>query len=222
MSSASVVKELIELSFSVWVLPFTVLLLLCCLYWLLAVLGTIDMDTLDIDLDVDADADMDLDVDGDVGNSNGFFVSALKMVNATEVPLMLVVSLITLCMWFISLVAASFLKENGSWWVILLSWFIGFIISCVITALVTKPLIPFFRAFNAGENDDEPVIGSETIVDTSQLTDKFGQCRVIRERGADALINCKLVDGEAPAKKGEKVIIIGKDDESGLYLAKRI
>ncbi len=83
-SSAFVVKELLELSLNPWVLPFTVMVVLSCVYWLLALLGTIDMDAFDIDLDIDSDAD------GAMGEPSGIFASLLQFINATEVPLMFV------------------------------------------------------------------------------------------------------------------------------------
>lgn len=209
-------KELFELSLNPWVLPFTVALVLCCLYWLIALLGTIDMDMFDLDLDLDSDTD------GAVGSSGGFFSSILQFMNATEVPLMFVLSVISICKWFLNIAAIVTYNQNGVWWIALLTWLGAFIVSCVITALVTKPFIPLFKAFKAGEDDEEPIIGREATVVTSQLTEEFGQVRVLRERGSAALVHCKLASGGAPLKKGETLMIIGKEEEGDFYLGKKI
>lgn len=211
-------KELLEISLNPWVLPFTISLVLCCVYWLMALLGTIDMDTFDLDLDLDTDTD----VDGSVGNSGGVFSSFLQMINATEVPLMFIVSVISICKWFLNIAAIITYNKDGVWWVALLTWLGAFIISCVITALVTKPFIPLFKAFKAGEDDEEPIVGREATVVTSRITEEFGQVRVLRERGSAALVHCKLASGSEPLKKGETLMIIGKEEEGEFYLGKKI
>ena len=192
---------------------------LCCIYWLLALLGTIDMDALDIDLDLDSDAD----VDADVGNAGGgLFTSFLKFVNATDVPLMIVVTFLSLGMWFSSLVGVYILRPSDNWLLALVIWLTGFILSCVVVAVITKPLIPVFKAFKKGEDDEEPIIGRESEVVTAHLTDQFGQVRVFRQHGATALINCKLTEGHKPLSKGDKVVVISREEESGVYIAKQI
>lgn len=211
-------KELFELSLNPWVLPFTVSLALCCLYWLMALLGTIDMDMFDLDIDLDTDTD----IDGAVGNSGGLFASFLQFINATDVPLMLVLSVISICKWFLNIAALVTYNQDGVWWIALLTWLGAFIVSCVITALVTRPLIPLFKAFKAGEDDEEPIIGREAKVVTSTLTEDFGQVRVLRERGSAALVHCKLASGGVPLKKGETLMIIAKEEGSSFYLGKKI
>ena len=218
-SSRFVVKEILELSLNPWVIPFTLMTVLCCVYWLLALVGTIDMETFDIDLDIDSGSDLD----GDVGNAGGgLFTSFLKFVNATDVPLMLVVTLLSLAMWFNSLVGVSILNPSGSWALPLLIWLVSFVVSCVFVALITRPLIPLFESFKKGEDDEEPIIGRESEVVTAHLTEEFGQVRVHRNSGAPALVNCKLTEGHVPLTKGDKVVVISRDETTGLYIAKQL
>ncbi|MFC5050980.1 hypothetical protein ACFPK9_10170 [Rubritalea spongiae] len=218
-SSVFVVKEILELSLNPWVIPFTLMTVLCCIYWLLALLGTIDMDALDIDLDLDSDADFD----GDVGNGGGgMFTSFLKFVNATDVPLMIVVTFLSLGMWFSSLVGVYIFKPEGNWLLPLVIWLVGFVVSCLVIAVITKPLIPLFRAFKKGEDDEEPIIGCESEVVTGRLTESFGQVRVFRKHGAPALINCRLAEGDESLKKGDRVVVISRDEEAGVYVVKQI
>ncbi|MFT5881750.1 MAG: hypothetical protein ACI9FG_000237 [Crocinitomicaceae bacterium] len=210
-------KELFELSLNPWVLPFTVMVVLSCVYWLLALLGTIDMDMFDVDLDIDSDAD------GIVGGGGGgIFASLLQFINATEVPLMFVISVMSLSKWLINIAALLTFNTAGIWWVALLTWVGGFFLSCVIAAIVTRPLVPIFKAFKAGEDDEEAIIGAEAIVVTSSITEEFGQVRVIRERGASAQVHCRLADGETPLKKGDTLRVIGRDEETQFYIGKKI
>ena len=213
-SSVLVVKELFELSLNPWVLPFTILLAVCCLYWLLALLGTIDMDSVDFAFDSDIDAD--------VGNSGGLFTSFLKLVNATDVPFMLVFSVVILCKWLINIAAILYWNPEGIVWLGLTTWVVGFIVSCLLAAVLTKPLVPVFKAFKAGEDNEEPILGQPATVVTANLTEKFGQVRVLRQSGAAALVNCRLASGQVELKKGDDVTIITKDEKDGVYICKQI
>jgi hypothetical protein len=212
-SSVFVVKELLELSLNPWVLPFTVMVVLSCVYWLLALLGTIDMDMFDVDLDIDSDAD---------GMVGGVFASLLQFINATEVPLMFVVSVMSVSKWLINIAALLTFNTAGVWWIGILTWIGGFFVSCLIAAIVTRPLVPLFKAFKAGEDDEEAIIGAEAIVVTSKLTEEFGQVRVLRKKGASAQVHCRLADGETPLKKGDTLSIIGRDEGTQFYIGKKI
>ena len=100
-------KEIWDLAISGQVLPFTLLLIPVALYWILAMLGTLDLEFLhmdfdsDVDVDVDVDADVSPDVSADAthGPFMGVFQGALRMVNATDVPLMIVLSIMFLMAW---------------------------------------------------------------------------------------------------------------------------
>lgn len=212
LSSDSVVKELFELSLNPWVLPFTVMVVLSCVYWLFALLGTVDMDAFDIDIDTD----------GATGEPSGIFASLLQFINATEVPVMLVVSVISVSKWLLNIAAVLTFNSAGVWWVGLLTWVGAFFVSCVIAAIVTKPLVPLFKAFKAGEDDEEAIIGAEATVVTSKLTTEFGQVRVLRKKGSSAQVHCRLAEGESPLKKGETLRVIGRDEETQFYIGKKI
>ena len=59
-------KEIIEAAFSpVNIIP-TILLLFVLFYWIIVIVGVINMDFLDVDVDMDADIDLDVDVDADI------------------------------------------------------------------------------------------------------------------------------------------------------------
>ena len=61
---AGAVKEIWDLATNGQVLPFTLLLIPVALYWLLALLGTLDLDFLDVDLDPG------LDIPGQAGDTH--------------------------------------------------------------------------------------------------------------------------------------------------------
>jgi len=190
-------------------------------YWLLAVLGTIDMESFDFDFDTDIDADIDADLDTDISAADtGFLVSALKFVNATDVPLMMVLSFLTLFMWMISILANSAFNPMHSWFVASCLLLVNFFVSCLLVKFITKPLIPFFKAFKKGENDDEPVIGRVGIVKSRVIDSKYGQVEVPRDNGAPAIVNARMGDGHSPLERGAQVLVYEKDARSALFIVR--
>ena len=154
-------------------LPFTLLLIPVGLYWLLAALGTLDLNFLDFDFDhdVDLDADVDggLDVDADGGAEaagegavHGPFLSAfqgaLRLVNATDVPLMIVLSILIVMMWICAGIGNILFNPGGGNLVGTLIGVGSLVVGAVLTRLVTTPLKPMFRAMK-GKGDGEPTGG---------------------------------------------------------------
>src|SRR6187431_1907441 len=106
-----------------WVnLPFTVLLGVIVLYWLLVGLGALDMNLFgDVDADLHTHVHVETDVDahplvpgdpphltGDKaggiskelgGEESGFLLQALAFLNVGQVPVMFVISVLVLCLW---------------------------------------------------------------------------------------------------------------------------
>lgn len=93
---------------------FSVLLIVAFLYWLIACLGLVDMDS-----GMDADMDMDLDIPdgadaGDAGDSGGMagpIAGLLLKLGLNGVPLTIVISLIALLSWVISYCGVIFFQD---------------------------------------------------------------------------------------------------------------
>jgi len=211
------VKEIWEQALLAHNLPLTIMLGFVCVFWLLAVLGTVDIDSLDFDFDTDIDGDLNTDA---TPSSSGFLAGLMKAVNATDVPVMMVLSMLTLFMWVISILSNSaFNPENSA--LITGGLLIGnFIVSCILVKIITQPLIPFFKAFKKGENDDEPVIGRIGMVKSRVIDAKYGQVEVPRENGAPAIVNCRMADDHEPLMRGTEVLIFEQDTEKKLFVVR--
>lgn len=210
-------KEIFEQALLAHNLPLTIMLGFVCVFWLLAVLGTVDIDSLDFDFNTDVEGDMNTDV---TPGSSGFLAGLMKMVNATDVPVMMVLSLLTLFMWVISILSNSAFNPGHSG-LIAGGLIIGnFIISCILVKCTTQPLIPFFKAFKKGENDDEPIIGRIGIVKSRLIDTRYGQVEVPRENGAPAIVNCRLADDHEPLIRGTEVLVFEKDEEKKLFVVR--
>ena len=229
---AIVVKEIWELAISGQVLPFTLLLIPIALYWVLAALGTVDLDFLHFDFDahVDSDVDVEMDVDagGDAGGAEnghgpmlGAFQGALKLVNATDVPLMIVLSILFIMMWMCAMLGNLwFNADEGNVRGTLLG--LGAIgAGLVLTRIATEPLKPVFRAMKGDGTENRPVVGRSGKVRTHQITDQSGQVE-IEEKGEVLLLNARLAEGASPLERGTEVIVYDYNQENGIYYVKNL
>jgi hypothetical protein len=216
------VKEIWEQAILSYNLPLTIALGMVFVFWFLAVLGTVDMESLDFDFDTDIDADIDADIDTDITpGSGGFLVSALKMVNATDVPLMMVLSFLSLFMWTIAIISNAAFNPNHSWFIASGLIVGNFFISCLLVKITTQPFRPFFNAFKKGENDDEPVIGRIGTVKSRVIDRKYGQVEIPRDHGAPAIVNCRIADDHEPMVRGDQVLVFEKDEKKQLFIVRR-
>lgn len=204
-------KELWEQAILSYNLPLTVLLGLVLLFWVVSLLG----------VGGDVDGDVDLDVDGDPGEAGGsVFGFILKFVNAQDVPVMLVLSLLAVFMWFISVVSNYYLNEGQSSTLAGLLFVGNFFLSVLAVKYTTQPLRKFFRIMKDDKEHTEPLIGSTGHVKSRTLDQDFGQCEVIRPKGAPALLNCRLAEGENPLSRGDAILVIGFDEQSKQFIIK--
>jgi len=237
--------ELIHVSFLPVNVVFTVLLLLLILYWIMVILGGLDVNLFDIDLgdadiggnvdvdvdigadadvgvDMDADADVDIGGDADVdahagvdGADAGALRSVLHFFYVGEVPVMILVSIFILSCWTISVIANYYLNPGGSL-ILGLPIFAGNVfVSAFICKVFAMPLKRLFEAFDKDANAPREVMGRICIVTTTTVSKKMGQAEV-RTKGAPLLLNV-VSDSDHVFKKGDEGVITGKDKKTGVY-----
>ena len=200
-------SEVFEQSIRMVNLPFTVLLGLIVLYWLLVGLGALDVHLFsDVDADGDVHHELDHDVDG--------FAKVIHFVGIGDVPVMVIVSVLGLAMWLGSMLA-NFYLTGGSQLYALALLVPNFLISVVVTRYVTLPLRPLFRIINKDRGAGEEVLGSVCRITTSEATPTFGQAEITRS-GAPVLINVRTLD-DAVLVKGARAAVVRGDAEKGVY-----
>ena len=200
--------EFFQAAIAPFTLPFTILLGMVVLYWLIVILGALDMEALE------AEWMPDLDVDAD-----GFLHGVFDFLSIGEVPIMMVLSIMTLCGWAISLLANYFLNPAG-----MLA--IGFgilagnlVLSLLLTSLFTRPLRKIFASMHRENTEDQQIMYRPGVVTTSVVNERFGQVE-IKTGGAPIVINARTTDS-VELKKGEKVLIFEEDKEKGIYFVSR-
>ncbi|MEC8429027.1 MAG: DUF1449 domain-containing protein, partial [Pseudomonadota bacterium] len=124
---------------------FTFFLAVTVLYWLVAVLGLVEIDILDFDI---PDADGTLDTNPDTGLSNPDVLAGLMLrFGLVGVPVTVIVSLISLFGWLTSYYTVHFLfnlvPEGILRYIAGLPVLVGSIyIAAMVTALAIRPLRP--------------------------------------------------------------------------------
>lgn len=206
-------KELWDIAIQPHNLPLTCVVGLFMVYWSICILGVFGIDTFDIDLDADLDGDAEGVVPSPVA-------AALRFVNATEVPLMAVLTILSVFMWVSSMMGNYYFNPELSD-VLILSIFAGsFVVGVILTKMATAPLVPVFRKMKELEKA-EPAVGGVGVVLSKQVDQKYGQVELKRKEGAPATLNCRTSD-ETPIPRGAEVIIISYDKDTGTYFVRKL
>ena len=205
-------KELWEHATQTYNLPLTIGLIICCAYWLVSIIGVFDFDT-----EVDIDADVDIN-----GGSGGLFSSILSFVNASEVPLMLILTLINVYMWAIAMLTNHVLNPENLSWLALVLFGLNFIISVILTKYTTKPLAPLFVSLQDDIEKALPLVGQTGKVKSRVIDHKYGQVEIRRDKGSPALINCKLSETDEPMVRGEDVLVVKYEESSQRYIVRSL
>ena len=185
----------------------------------------------DAQVDVRAEADVDGNIDGDPameggadaheGNESGMaggghiLTSLLQFVNADHVPVLIILSVLSVSMWTTSVVANHYLNSGLSGAIALALLVPNVILSLMLTKMITLPLRPLFRTFKEGTARKLILIGKTCIVRTSEVTASFGQAEVIGEEG-QILLNVTCQNGDR-IKKGDEVVIVSHTPDRRTY-----
>jgi hypothetical protein len=97
---------------------------------------------------------------------------------------------------------------------------LGALVSAVIlTRLVLTPLKPLFKFLQNDPEPEAPMIGRTGYVRTAIVDEKYGQV-VVENRGAPIIIGARTAHGSEPISRNNHVLIVSRDEESGLYVVR--
>ncbi|MDR2945313.1 MAG: DUF1449 family protein [Candidatus Adiutrix sp.] len=235
--------EFVETCLSFPVNIFSGLLIVACLYWLVAAFGLVDIDSLDLDTDVDADLDMDAgggglhsgqlggngpdDADIVGGNSGaakgllGGFSSLLFHMGLYGVPMTLIVTLIALFGWLTSYYAfhwalgALFNPGPLRYALGVPLFLVSFLWAAFLTSKVIKPLRRFFK--KEKQITGASLCGRSAVVRSSQVTAAYGEAEC-QNAGSSLLLDVRPAREGAVFKRGETVILLDYDPDRRLYI----
>lgn len=212
-------KEIWQLATSPGILPATILLGVVLVYWIIGALGVINLD-----LDgADPSACHHTGDGGSAGHDghDGVFANVMggmsRLVNARDIPLMVVLSLVALFFWGSLMIAHHLLSWIHSGLLALIS----IAAALLLTRFSSSPIRPFFIALKKDSETHVPVIGRTGVVRSIELTEFHGQIEVPDPIGP-MLLNARLQPGSAPLKRGDEVIVFDHDAGRGIYFVKAL
>ncbi|MDE0490739.1 DUF1449 family protein [Psychrobacter sp. A3] len=191
---------------------FTALVMFVTLYWVVSLLGLADMDSVDLG---------DLGGDADVSNlsSTGFFTGLMLKFGLYGVPLIIILTLISLIGWLLSYLYTSFLHQNVDSGILYYVFGTGalvfvLVISMWLTGLIISPIrknIAKIPKRNASSN-----IGKIAVVRTLSVTDKHGEA-VLNDGGAGLILKIRSDMSDNQLKQGDKVVLVAYLDDANTY-----
>lgn len=189
-------------------LSFTIILGAVILYWLLVILGMLDMD--------DGHGDADAHVGGDGhAHSSGIFGSFMHFLHMGEVPFMVVVSLLSLFLWVGSIGVNYYFNEGGVVAKALILLVPVLVVGVLVTHFAALPFKKIFRMLDKDYDLHAPIVGSVGKVVSGEVSATFGQV-VVESKGAPITLNARVSAG-ASLKKGDQALVIEENKQNKTF-----
>ncbi|MCB1583641.1 MAG: DUF1449 family protein [Marinicella sp.] len=212
------------------VVVFTFLLAIICCYWILAMIGAVDIDMFDIDADIDVDVDVDADVNINTDISSDLDTEGLGGVmgfmvkwGLTGIPVTVIVSVLIATSWLICYLVVSLLYPLIPWGgfkyligVVLL--IVSFLLSVPVTARLIRPFKKIFVSHSAVKKPS--LIGMECVVKTGKVNSQFGQAE-LEDGGAGMILDVRA-DEALNIRKGDLVILTAYNDDDGSFQVNKV
>ena len=196
----------------------TLLLVFVLFYWILMIIGLVDLSAVDIDIDIDVDVDMDADVEVDADGASEPSVSWLNQIlrffNLDKIPLMVFLTFVAIPMWVISIMVNHTLG-NTSVLISLALLVPNFIVSLIIAKPLTIPFVKMFSYLEDSSEGSPDLMGREGTVVIGASSSKMGQGDVL-VAGSNYRINIKTKNDSI--KRGQKMLVINESKNEGYYI----
>lgn len=205
--------ELFQASISQNQILLTFALGLVVVYWLMVIIGVLDLDTDIPDVHLDTDGIVDLSHDA---SSGSVWLSTSRAFGFSKIPIVVWASFLILFLWFISLVLNQYWNPQATTTRALALLIPNFFISAIITKIVTIPVAKLFSAMSESDPEAEEVLGRTGTVTTMEADESYGQVEIIC-KGAPLLINVRTRPGDVALKKGTSVTLIAAGPDHNFY-----
>lgn len=207
-------------------LPFTLLLGLVLLYWLLVIFGAVGMDLLNIDIDTDLDLDMDVDAEFDADTnvgpdgptSSSVTMGILRFFHFGEMPLMVIASIFIFSMWFVTYMTNYYFNAEKAAGVALLAFGPNLLLSLVMVKVLSWPFAGLFRQLNDANAARQKIVGQICLITTGEVTVKFGQAQIAQD-GPPLTLNVRVRKEDTDRlHKGDAARVVAFNKEDNTYV----
>lgn len=197
---------------------YTALLAVAGLYWLAVVLGSLDIDVLDLDGldDVSGVADAgDVDLDAADGpHGLVWFMSALGL---RGVPLTFTLSMLVLWSWalcFLGMHHLVPLLPSVPVWLLGAGVFLGsFVVGLLGTSLSVRPFQRVFKTHHAPSKME--FVGRPVTITSGSVDAAFGQA-LCADGGAGLVVSVRY-DGPRKLTKGQRAVLVDYDEKRDVF-----
>lgn len=210
--------DFLQIALSFPTVVFTTALGVVLVYWVVVVLGAIDIDVFGVDVDLDLDGDIGADgVDGDLDAEGASgLASVLAALRLKHAPLTVTLSVIILVSWIASYLGARTLMGVVPLPTVLVGFLIAlvaFVLALPAASLLTRPLGPLFVVHTGAEKSS--FVGQVCTVRSGSVDAKHGRA-VIEDGGASLLVRVRSDAGNS-LQRGHRALLIGYDAEHDVY-----
>lgn len=211
------INEIFELSKEVYILPWTILIIVSSVITALSLISGIGAD-LDFDTDVDFDIDSEIDINTHV-DGGSFFQTFYLFLNVGKVPVTFIIFTIIAINWGLVLIANMALNPRNY---MIIGWaiFIGvFVISFPISKIITNPLKKFFAALIEDKESQTRSIGN-ICTTVTEITESKGQATITE---GPTIVNLMVYSEQGKTiSKGKKAVVLEKDHSCNRYLISEV
>jgi len=197
-------SEFIHFVFSAPNIVPTFILSFCVLYWLIVIVGIIDLDLIDVDIDADTD------LTGGTEAGVAWLNKVLHFFNLGRIPFMLWLSIIGLISW-IGVIIVNYALNNHSF----LLGIVFFFVVTIAAMFIAKPLMfPLVKMFDALESSDglKTVIGQIAEIIYPDKDGKPGEVEINHD-GSKIRIFVFPASKDITLIRNQKVLVIAPSDE---------
>jgi hypothetical protein len=192
---------------------FSIALIFCVLFWLVAILGFFDISFLDI-----PEPDVDFSGDADGPSTPDAVAGIILRLGLDGVPLTIVITLISLFAWFVSYYTVNFVRDFISSGVVyylvgLVTFFLSLYFAVMTTAFLIRPLRPLLKKLE--QDVEKLVMGQTAVVRTSRVDNGFGEA-ILDDGGAGLILKVRSA-GDNVHKQNDRVVLIEFNKELNVF-----
>ncbi|WP_460531546.1 hypothetical protein [Flindersiella endophytica] len=193
-------EKLLDASFSFPAVIFSVAMILVIVYWLIVLIGALDIDLLDPEIGTDIGAGTDAGTDADADSGTGI-AGLISGIGLGGVPVTVSLSLLVAFAWFAGLAGTVVLRGTGVGTVVLILIGVAIVVGALVVGwmaarVLVLPLRRLFPDDKAPSRHD--FVGKLCLIKTSRVDTGFGQAEVTAADGSTALIQVRRHAADEP------------------------
>lgn len=170
-------------------------------YWLLVLVGLAGVDAPDGGGGIDSDPS----AAGSQGGHAGLGLGG--------VPLVVVLSLLTVVAWFVSLAGSVYAPSGLPWSALVLLG--ALLVAWIVTRGCCRVVRPFFRTERLVSHQD--FVGRVCTVRTGRVDASFGQAEVVAADASTALVQVRCIEPDTELRAGSTALIFDYDADGAFF-----